>query len=490
MDGFTVGNFRCFGDTQSARIAPITLLVGDNSTGKTSILALIRALWDVFYADRVPDFGEPPFYLGGFNEIVHNNGNESERPQSFTAGFTFSFNNSDEYDEQTTLFEAGTNPATDSNECTVKREEQVTLFKASVKFGSQAMAPIPVRRSISCNGCSVIQSFDDRGVETFTVNTPRGKWRIRETNESNHSYLDRVNDIIPPIDYASLKLRTSAEGERNSVKLEPLDESPMIIERDVKRVQLLVYDTGNFYLARRGPDRRSWRPAASAPVRSRPRRTYDPTWNQSDPEGDHVPTYLSQMALKEPEVWQRLKSRLESFGKHSGLFDEIRVRQLGSAASEPFQIQVRKSNDSRKDSFRNLIEVGYGVSQVLPTVTELLRDDNPPMMLLQQPEVHLHPSAAAALGTLLCEIAADKERDRRIVVETHSDFIIDRVRMAARDGVSGIKPEDVAILYFERRGPGVRIHTIGVDELGNLLDVPAGYRKFFMEESRRFLRTS
>ena len=66
MDSFSVRNFRCFGDEeQSARLAPVTLLVEDNSTGKTSILALIRALWDIFCDDRVPDFGEPPFHLGG-----------------------------------------------------------------------------------------------------------------------------------------------------------------------------------------------------------------------------------------------------------------------------------------------------------------------------------------------------------------------------------------------------------------------------------------
>ena len=101
--------------------------------------------------------------------------------------------------------------------------------------------------------------------------------------------------------------------------------------------------------------------------------------------------------------------------------------------------------------------------------------------------MHLHPSAAAASGTLLCEIAADKQHDRRLVVETHSDFIIDRVRMAARDNTAGLEPEDIAILYFERCGPAVRIHTMGVDEMGNLLNAPASYRKFFLEESRRFL---
>ena len=87
MDSITVRNFRCFGDEQSARLAPITLLVGDNSTGKTSMLGLIRALWDAVYADRVPDFREPPFDFGSFDEIVHYSGGDGERPESFAASF-------------------------------------------------------------------------------------------------------------------------------------------------------------------------------------------------------------------------------------------------------------------------------------------------------------------------------------------------------------------------------------------------------------------
>ena len=129
--------------------------------------------------------------------------------------------------------------------------------------------------------------------------------------------------------------------------------------------------------------------------------------------------------------------------------------------------------------------MGYGVSQVLPLATELLRDDSPREILVQQPEVHLHPSAEAALGTLLCEVAVDRRRDRRLIVETHSDFIIDRVRMSVRDGLGGLKPKDVSILYFERSGLDVTIHTLRVDERGNLLNVPPGYRQFFLKELQR-----
>ena len=106
------------------------------------------------------------------------------------------------------------------------------------------------------------------------------------------------------------------------------------------------------------------------------------------------------------------------------------MKPLGKRGGEPFQVHVRKFGRRAKGPFRNLIDVGYGVSQVLPVVTDLFRDDAPPMFLLQQPEVHLHPSAQAALGSLFCQIAGNR---RQLVVETHSDHLLDRVRMDVRD---------------------------------------------------------
>ena len=104
------------------------------------------------------------------------------------------------------------------------------------------------------------------------------------------------------------------------------------------------------------------------------------------------------------------------------------------------------------------------------------------MFLLQQPEVHLHPTAQAALGSLFCQIAG---WDRQIIVETHSDYILDRVRMDVRDKKTNLKPEDVSTLYFEPDGLDVRIHSLELDEDGNIVNPPLGYRQFFMEEMRR-----
>ena len=158
---------------------------------------------------------------------------------------------------------------------------------------------------------------------------------------------------------------------------------------------------------------------------------------------------------------------------------------LGRREAEPFQVQVRKFDGKFKGPHRNLIDVGYGVSQALPIMTELLRQEAPSMFLLQQPEVHLHPRAQAALGSLFCQIASS---GRRLVVETHSDHLLDRVRMDVRDGIAtGLKPEDVSILFFERRGLDVHIHSLRLDEHGNVLGQPEDYREFFMKETQRSL---
>ncbi len=224
------------------------------------------------------------------------------------------------------------------------------------------------------------------------------------------------------------------------------------------------------------------RPYASAPVRSKPHRTYDPSRLMRDPEGNYIPMYLAGIHYQDKAQWKKLKDALEMFGKESGLFDEISIKSLGKKESEPFQVQIKKFGNKARGPLRNLIDVGYGVSQALPVVTELLRDDAPPMLLLQQPEVHLHPSAQAALGSLFCRIAAPK---RRLVIETHSDHLLDRVRMDVRDGKGSLKPEDVSILFFERQNLDVQIHPIRLDEKGNVLGAPPSYRRFFMEETSR-----
>lgn len=446
----TLKNFRCFGEEQSAVLAPLTLLVGDNSTGKTSFMAMVRALWDVVYLHRIPDFKEAPYDLGSFEEIVYNGGTRNGRPDTFEASFCSTL---DRFGE---LRDNGTDVG------------KTYCFKAT--FARDGTIPVPVLRRLVCEDLwiEVLTETGNRNLE-LRIGAERGSWSISYTSDTNNS-LD-IPDGISPLMY-SLAIGVM----RDEKKFTPLDGSKEIDNEDwgpiytfcdqVLRTNPLI-GHGAY---------------ASAPVSSRPRRTYDPDKTSSDPEGNHVPMYLADLSTRHEDAWKAIKNKLEEFGRNSGLFDEIRVRHLGDALGSPFQLQVRKFGCRRKGPWRNLIDVGYGVSQVLPVLTELFREDKAPLMLLQQPELHLHPSAQAALGSLFCQVAA---QGSQLVVETHGDYVLDRVRMEIRDNNTPLKPEDVSVLFFERTGQNVLIHSLRFDEEGNILDAPTHYRRFFMEETRR-----
>lgn len=423
MDRITLQNYRCFGsEEQSARLAPLTLLVGPNSTGKTSFLALIRALWDVAFRDVVPNFREEPFDLGSFDEIAYNRGRPGAS-QCFCAGFV--------------------HPAP------LSTDEDVVLF--ATKFSNRQTAPFPLVRDYRDNRVAVhMPTAETAEEEPANYRIGDGTWR-----PLGQSAVVGFGGLAP-VEALERSLRMLEDGDQDALQ----------------RFFGLVRSRKNFIP----------RPYANAPTRSRPLRTYNPSLLVRDSEGDHVASLMAYLSRNDEYHWTNLKKRVEEFGKGSELFDEIKVRSFGKSDGDPFQIQVRKYGKRRKGPWRNLIDVGYGVSQVLPMLIELLRLDGRLMFLLQQPEVHLHPQAQAALGTLFCQVAA---RGRQLVIETHSDYIIDRVRMDVRDGTTGLKPEDVSILYFEPGDLAVRIHSIRIDKAGNVLDAPLSYGKFFMAETRR-----
>ncbi len=429
MDRITLKNYRCFGsEEQSARLAPLTLLVGPNSTGKTSFLALIRALWDVAFREVVPNFREHPYDLGSWDDIVYDPGGNRSRAEQFCTGFEY--------------------------HAPLSTPPEMIVF--ATIFAPNQTVPIPIMRQYGDERVEV------RFPTTTSLKGEPPKYRVgRDTwHDLGESAIVSLGGGLPPLEAARTIPMVLDEHRRNDL---------FDLVTRVRNQQTTIP-----------------RPFASSPTRSRPRRTYDPSLLMPDAEGDYVPSYLANLARRNPHEWQLLKDSLEKFGQTAELFDEINIRSFGKSDGDPFQIQIRKYSGPayrrRKGPWRNLADVGYGVSQILPILTEMLRLVGAWKFLLQQPEVHLHPQAQAALGTLFCEVAAS---NRQVIIETHSDYIIDRVRMDVRDGTTGLRPEDVSILYFEPGDMAVKIHSIGIDKAGNVLDAPLSYGNFFMEEVDR-----
>ena len=431
MDSITLENFRCFGARQTARLAPLTLLVGENSTGKTSFLALIRALGDVTGGHTVPDFDEPGIYpLGSFKDIVHEHGARGEKTRFFEADVS---NNS---------------------------------VTHSVRFEELKFIPYPVMRRISTKEVWV----EFRG-------SPKENPFIKigiQGNERTYAVegLEWYDEFrLPSI---PLMLRDVPRSPRSEKDSGPLVRLIAGDEPDASDYEVIA---GLGMQINRFPPMNA--PVSGGPILSPPLRTYTPRL------GAVAALYLADLYWSDKDAWLALKSGIEKIGANAGLFDEIRIKPLDKESGSPFQIYVRKFGKNAKGPWRNIVDVGYGVSQAIPQMVALLREKSPRSFLLQQPETHLHPSAQAAMASLFCSVSGQRNEElpqHQLIVETHSDYIIDRVRMDVRDKKRNLKPEDVSILFFERTGLDVKIHSLHIDEQGNVLGAPPGYRQFFIEE--------
>ena len=428
MDTLILEDFRCFAGRNEVPIRPLTLLVGENSTGKTSFLAAVSAA----YARTVPDFNEPPFQLGSYDQIANHG---ADPAKGFVVGMQFAVGRVRDDAPQ------GAAPTDWS-------------IRVEVRFTSVEAQP---------------------AISDVSVKSGEYKLNVRNLNK------DR-----PEVSFLT---------GNQVVTEQTIDESPLTPRApaytrrwpDLTSALHAAYRTGNDQTIRehesefdflilwafldRGP-----RPYAVGPTRARPQRTYDPVAKPPDPEGGHIPIVLAVSS----DALPGFKESMEEFGKASGLYSKVSVRKLGSEGSDPFQIEVELPGGGRA---RNLIDVGYGVSQAIPIVVDCVSASFGSTLLIQQPEVHLHPRAQAAMGSFFAQLAASGRND--VIVETHSDYLIDRVRMDVRD--EQIKASDVMILYFEQAKGGVKIHPIEIDAAGNITGVPADYRRFFLDEQRRFL---
>ena len=179
-----------------------------------------------------------------------------------------------------------------------------------------------------------------------------------------------------------------------------------------------------------------------------------------------------------PDNKEAFLSALQRFGQQSGLFRGLDIKKLGNTLSDPFRIMVKGAGPPA-----NLLDVGYGISQALPVLIQSLLAPKGRLLLLQQPEVHLHPRAQAALGTFFVDLINSEGKE--FVIETHSDYILDRVRQEVAMG--RLPCDSVVVLYLEKAGIETTVYPLSLDRSGNILDAPPSYREFFLREEMSLL---
>lgn len=449
---FLLRDVRCFDGEHEFKIRPLTFLVGENSTGKTTLLGCLQAFSDFLDSRRRPDidFNAEPYQMGAFADIVRRS---RPKKHGFQLGLETQYGDQKKLSYSLTLGEkeGGSEP--------VVQGASWTFDDGEIRFhqcpGHDPFSEVSVARH---------NRFQVR------LNMPWLHWHLFDFDHAVRFVLSTL-----PIDagdgarqlrrYVTFKnkgflSRVSQELAVHSIKefFARWDEAGSIFEAPLRLS--LPLSTHSI-----------------APVRSRPKRTYDPLKEAEAPDGSEIPVALMNLSISRTTEWNVLRRRLIDFGQGSGLFSDIAIRKLGGSRGDPFQLQM-KVNGPRA----NLMDVGYGVSQVLPILVRILTGPDV-VFLLQQPEVHLHPRGQAELASLL--VGVYRAQNTSFVVETHSDHMIDRVRIEIKRG--RIKPEDVSLIYLEPVGNHVKTHNIGFDARANMVGVPQHYRDFFLNEADRLL---
>jgi predicted ATPase len=119
---------------------------------------------------------------------------------------------------------------------------------------------------------------------------------------------------------------------------------------------------------------------------------------------------------------------------------------------------------------RRPTNVGFGLTYALPVVVACLTAMPESLILLENPEAHLHPKGQSRMAALLSAAAAT---GAQLIVETHSDHVLNGVRIAVKQGV--LQPEDTVVHYFSGNGAGAEVVTPRIDKDGMLEQWPEGF---------------
>lgn len=438
-------NFRGFKNTYIP-IDDVNFLVGENSTGKSSVLTILSILFSQHFWMAL-DFNTKETLLGSFEDLVSA---ESKDKSSFTIAHSF-------------FVKAKETPSTRSKNKTSTKKHSEIANGIALTFIEDDGQIVPEKVTFIDSNKIVHATIGKEELKYLTVNVEsiQGFQALEILKE-----LVKHHNSIKSEELTTVKLPKGANKVRGSI---PFCVIKMILEETIQKKDISKKTTFEF-------DNTAPASFWLGPIREEPKRLYDTVKPAYASNGSHIPYVLNDLLneQKNKKTKDDLLSVLRKFGTESGLFADIAVERYGSGRNAPFSLKVAL----RKTQFK-ISSVGYGVSQVLPVIIEAFIRRTKTIFLMQQPEVHLHPRAQAALGSFFFQMS--KSEGKYFLIETHSDFLIDRFRLEMKNNPShGIHAQ---ILYFEHTKNGNVCHPIKIEEGGRFAsNQPDSFQNFFIHE--------
>ena len=154
------------------------------------------------------------------------------------------------------------------------------------------------------------------------------------------------------------------------------------------------------------------------------------------------------------------------------------LQYLGVASSVKSSDQGKLGHElkvglSDSDNSHDLTHVGVGVSQILPILVMCLLADPDSTLIFEQPELHLHPKVQTLLGDFFLSMALC---NKQCLVETHSEYLIDRLRFRIAAAISANELKNLTKIYFvEKPSQGSTFREVEINDYGAISDWPEGF---------------
>lgn len=426
-----IKNFKAWSDTGEIRLAPITVLFGGNSAGKSSIPQLLLMLKQTAESpdrSRALHLGDErtPVDLGLYTDVIHDHETENELEFSLWWRVDPAFQIRDRVHKDRFRGDEIKFSATLSGESAPR----VTQMKYRVLRGGERQMSL---------GLTLEEGPAERYKLQYSGYRP-----VRQPGSSL------------PLPRPERFYRFPEEATAYYQNLGVASDLAFSLEETLRSV---------FYLGPlREPPRRSYRWSGEAP-------------DHVGPRGDRFIEAILAGA-KRTYVWKAArKLSLEALVarclREMGLIADFKVVSLGPKLKE-HEVTVRTAPGR---PWVHLTDVGFGVSQVLPIIVESFYVPAGSTVLMEQPEIHLHPRVEAKLADLFVDAVNAREngvlRNCQFVIESHSEHLLRRLQLKIAE--QAVSKDQVALYFVEQGERGATLREIEVDDYGNITNWPKDF---------------
>lgn len=440
-----IENFRCFKKAK-LRIAPVTLITGANSAGKSSLVAPLLA-WA--QTDGMPALLSPHGHhveMGGFSEMVHGGDEEGEigiglnvQPRRPAA------------DPTMTIDATFGDDVASSGPRLRELEISGTYFRVCVAQADDtyelAYDVRPADSKALRDNVGLLEYVRDRphsgdAESSRMIAQAYDPLRVRATNDPSRY------PIIYPKNQLRGRLELSDASELIRVAYWTEDLSGSFVARRIAELPLALQDDLIFISS----------------FRLAPRRTYYEVAKANLAVGRHGENYVEQIAQWTSANAQQLDHLRNDLGE-LGILSALEIGRLGAGRME---LRGRPKPNAR---MTNLTDLGFGTSQVLPVLVAVNQLHTGSVFVVAQPETHLHPEAQARLASYFVRLA--KTRGITFIVETHSEYLINRLRRLVANGE--IEEDDVSVAHVENMGREAQVHPVELRADGQIVGAPKDF---------------